>query len=157
MIIVNRKTKKIIIIKLMQKASVKYLKQLNIVNYIEDSVSFKKVAPVLYESNIGVVYISNEEKIQRLIDKIQADTNKFNGSRKLRNRCGIKLRRKFEVMYLNDYMGEEIINYRRKITASSSKNLYKKIIELFEIDKEEITEKDAIRKLMILLTKVSRA
>lgn len=157
MIIVSRKTKKIIIIKLMQKASVKCLKQLNIVNYIEDSVSFKKVTPVLYESNIGVVYISSEEKIQRLIDKIQLDTNKFNGSRKRRNRCGIKLRRKFEVIYLNEYMGEEIINYRSKITSSSSKNLYKKIIELFEIDKEEITEKDAVRKLMVLLTKVSRA
>lgn len=157
MIVVNKNTKKIICIKLMQKASVKYLKQLDIVNYIEDSVSFKKVAPVLYESNIGVVYISSEENIQRLIDKIQLDTNKFNGSRKRRNRCGIKLRRKFEVIDLKEYMGEEIIDYRRNITASSSKNLYKKIIELFEVDKEEITEKDAVRKLMILLTKVSRA
>ena len=157
MMVVNKNTKKIICIKLMQKASVKCLKQLNIVNYIEDSVSFKKVTPVLYESNIGVVYISSEENIQRLIDKIQLDTNKFNGSRKRRNRGGIKLRRKFEVIDLKEYMGEEIIDYRRNITASSSKNLYKKIVELFEVDKEEITEKDAVRKLMVLLTKVSRA
>lgn len=157
MIIVNRNNKKIIIIKLIQKASVKCLKNLNIVNYIEDSISFKKVTPVLYESNIGVVYISSEENIQMLIDKIQSDTNKFNCSRKLRNRCGIKLRRKFEVIDLKEYMGEEIIDYMRKITASSSKKLYKKIVELFEVDKEEITEKDAVRKLMILLTKVSRA
>ena len=157
MIVVNKNSKKIIIIKLIQKASVKCLKQLNIVNYIEDSVSFKKVTPVLYESNIGVVYISSEENIQMLIDKIQLDTNKFNGSRKQRNRCGIKLRRKFEVIDLKEYMGEEIIDYRRKITASSSKKLFKKIVELFEVDKEEITEKEAVRKLMILLTKVSRS
>lgn len=152
MVIMIKENKKVKSLKLVQKSNYKLLKTTyNSLEWENRIKEFKSSTPILFSSDIGVVYISSEEKVNELIDKLKFLEYEFN--RKYEESENLKFNKQLIVKDMKKELNKTFEEYNSHLTKNNAKKLYKKIIEFFNSN-TNVTEEKIIRQFFIFLNKI---
>ena len=152
MVVMIRENKKVKSLKIVQKANYKLLKTTyNSLEWENKIKEFKTSTPILFSSDIGVVYISSEEKVNELIDKLKFLEYEFN--RKYEESENLKFNKQLIVKDMKKELNKTFKEYNSHLTKNNAKKLYNKIIEFFNSN-ANTTEEKIIRQFFIFLNKI---
>lgn len=152
MVVMIRENKKVKSLKIIQKSNNRLLKTTNNSLEWEKKIKeFKTSTPILFSSDIGVVYISSEEKVNELIDKLKFLEYEFN--RKYEESGNLKFNKQLIVKDMKKELNKTFEEYNSNLTKNNAKKLYKKIIEFFNSN-TNVTEEKIIRQFFIFLNKI---
>ena len=147
-----KENKKVKSLKIVQKSNYKLLKTTyNSLEWENKIKEFKTSTPILFSSDIGVVYISSEEKVNELIDKLEFLKYEFN--RKYEESENLKFNKQLIVKDMKKELNKTFKEYNNHLTKNNAKKLYNKIIEFFNSD-TSTTEEKIIRQFFIFLNKI---
>ena len=152
MVVMIKENKKVKSLKIVQKSNYKLLKTTyNSLEWENKIKEFKTSTPILFSSDIGVVYISSEEKVNELIDKLEFLKYEFN--RKYEESENLKFNKQLIVKDMKKELNKTFKEYNNHLTKNNAKKLYNKIIEFFNSD-TSTTEEKIIRQFFIFLNKI---
>lgn len=152
MVVMIKENKKVKSLKIVQKSNYKLLKTTNNSLEWENKIKeFKTSTPILFSSDIGVVYISSEEKVNELIDKLEFLKYEFN--RKYEESENLKFNKQLIVKDMKKELNKTFKEYNSHLTKNNAKKLYNKIIEFFNSN-TNVTEEKIIRQFFIFLNKI---